>query len=223
MAILGINSHHNKIKYVIFHGKTIWLLNTLNISERGLLILKLVGWKYKWTRLLVTVRYKYFSYHNANPSCSNGWLAEPIKSEIPNINFYKYLAHKLQSLFRLYRYATYLKTNVPHGPSSVPRVLRSMSDNWVTGLSHAPTSVNPWSVASVTHTPGSATEPRKLTHWGLMTPYGVGDLGQTLVQAMACCLTATSHCLNQCWLIISKVLWHSSDDIAIRRFEDTNQ
>ena len=34
-----------------------------------------------------------------------------------------------------------------------------------------------------------------LTHWGLVTPYG---------------LTAPSHYLNQCWLIISKVKWHSS-------------
>ena len=45
----------------------------------------------------------------------------------------------------------------------------------------------------------------------------------TLVQVMACCLTAPSHYLNQCLLIIIKVLWHSSDDIIIRRFEDTNQ
>ena len=45
----------------------------------------------------------------------------------------------------------------------------------------------------------------------------------TLVQVMACCLTAPSHYLNQYWLIISKVLWHSSEDIVIRRFEDTNQ
>ena len=44
----------------------------------------------------------------------------------------------------------------------------------------------------------------------------------TLVQVMACCLKAPSHYLNQCWLIISKVLWHSSEDIIIRRFEDTN-
>ena len=27
---------------------------------------------------------------------------------------------------------------------------------------------------------------------------------------MACCLTAPGHYLNQCWLIISKVEWHSS-------------
>ena len=32
----------------------------------------------------------------------------------------------------------------------------------------------------------------------------------TLVQVMACCLMAPSHHMNQCWLIISKVEWHSS-------------
>ena len=44
----------------------------------------------------------------------------------------------------------------------------------------------------------------------------------TLVQVMACWLTAPSHYLNQCWLIISKVLWHSYQGIIIRRSEDTN-
>ena len=33
----------------------------------------------------------------------------------------------------------------------------------------------------------------------------------TLAQVMACCLTAPSHYLNQCWLIISKIQLHSSD------------
>ena len=33
----------------------------------------------------------------------------------------------------------------------------------------------------------------------------------TLVRVMACCLTAPSHYLNQCWLIISKIEWHSSE------------
>ena len=33
----------------------------------------------------------------------------------------------------------------------------------------------------------------------------------TLAQVMACCLTAPSHYLNQFWLIISKVQWHSSE------------
>ena len=34
-------------------------------------------------------------------------------------------------------------------------------------------------------------------------------LRSTLVQVMARCLTASSHYLNQCWLIISEVQWHS--------------
>ena len=33
----------------------------------------------------------------------------------------------------------------------------------------------------------------------------------TLAQVMACCLMAPSHHLNQCWLIISKVHWHSHE------------
>ena len=39
----------------------------------------------------------------------------------------------------------------------------------------------------------------------------------TLAQVMACCLTAPSHYLNQCWLIISKIQLHSSDG----NFRDT--
>ena len=34
--------------------------------------------------------------------------------------------------------------------------------------------------------------------------------GSTLAQVMACCLTAPSHYLKQCWLIINKVQWHLS-------------
>ena len=33
--------------------------------------------------------------------------------------------------------------------------------------------------------------------------------GSTLAQVMAGCLTAPSHYLNQCWVIIIKVLWYS--------------
>ena len=33
----------------------------------------------------------------------------------------------------------------------------------------------------------------------------------TLAQVMACCLMAPSHYLNQCWLIIRGVLWHTSE------------
>ena len=38
-----------------------------------------------------------------------------------------------------------------------------------------------------------------------------GKNRSTLAQVMACCLMAPSHYLNQCWLTISKVLWHSSE------------
>ena len=36
-------------------------------------------------------------------------------------------------------------------------------------------------------------------------------------------LTAPSHYLNQCWLIIGEVPWHSSQGIILRWCEDTNQ
>ena len=41
--------------------------------------------------------------------------------------------------------------------------------------------------------------------------------GSTLAQIVASCLMAPSHYLNQCWLIISKVLYHSSEDLIKRR------
>ena len=37
------------------------------------------------------------------------------------------------------------------------------------------------------------------------------------------CLMAPSHYLNQCWLIINKVLWHYSESTIIRRSGDTSQ
>ena len=40
--------------------------------------------------------------------------------------------------------------------------------------------------------------------------------GSTLARVMACCLTAPSHYLNQCWLTISEVWWHSSEGNFIR-------
>ena len=46
--------------------------------------------------------------------------------------------------------------------------------------------------------------------------------GSTLAQVMAWCLTAPNHYLNQCWLIISRVLWPSSEGVTIRRSENTN-
>ena len=46
--------------------------------------------------------------------------------------------------------------------------------------------------------------------------------GSALAQVMACCLTAPSHYLNQCWLIVSKVLWHSSEGNFTKNASATN-
>ena len=46
--------------------------------------------------------------------------------------------------------------------------------------------------------------------------------GSTLAQVMACCLTAPSHYLNQCWLIISQGEWHSSEGNFTRDTSATN-
>ena len=45
----------------------------------------------------------------------------------------------------------------------------------------------------------------------------------TLAQVMACCLTAPSHYLNQCWHIISKVQWHSFEVSSTRYSPSINQ
>ena len=45
--------------------------------------------------------------------------------------------------------------------------------------------------------------------------------GSTLAQAMACCLMAPSHYLNQCWLLIIDVLWHSSESKFTARAQAT--
>ena len=57
-------------------------------------------------------------------------------------------------------------------------------------------------VVSLTHHIGSTP---RLTPCGLLPPSG-----STLAHVKACCLMASRHYLNQCWLLISEVLWHSS-------------
>ena len=47
--------------------------------------------------------------------------------------------------------------------------------------------------------------------------------GSALAQVVTCCMTALSRNLNQCCFIISKVQWHLSAEIIMRRSEDTNQ
>ena len=55
-----------------------------------------------------------------------------------------------------------------------------------------------------------------------MTPYG-DKSRTTLAQVMACYLSALSHYLNQCWLIFSKVHWHSFDGNSTRDSSSINQ
>ena len=42
-----------------------------------------------------------------------------------------------------------------------------------------------------------------------------------LDQIMACCLMGPSHYLNQCWLIINEVLWHSPEGTSLGNAQDT--
>ena len=60
-----------------------------------------------------------------------------------------------------------------------------------------------------------------LTHCGLMKQYG-HRFGSILGQAMASCLTAPSHYLTQCWLIIKCVLWYSPMNNFIRNTLELN-
>ena len=46
--------------------------------------------------------------------------------------------------------------------------------------------------------------------------------GSALAQVMACCLTAPSHYLTQCWLIISEALWLSFEINFTRDTSATN-
>ena len=50
---------------------------------------------------------------------------------------------------------------------------------------------------------------------GLLPDIWCQRTGSTYDQLMPCCLTAPSHYLNQCWLIISEVLWPSAKGFII--------
>ena len=53
-------------------------------------------------------------------------------------------------------------------------------------------------------------DPPKMTDMCCINSLWRHKTWSTLAQVMACCLTAPSHYLNQCWLIITKVQSHSS-------------
>ena len=63
--------------------------------------------------------------------------------------------------------------------------------------------------------PGRYQLPKKWSQINSLCPSDViwrQGSRSTLTQVMACCLTAPSHYLNQCWLMMSDVLWHSPDN-----------
>ena len=72
-----------------------------------------------------------------------------------------------------------------------------------------------------THVTSVSDEFHVCALWPVDTIWQQG-YGSTLAQVMAWCRQAKSHYLNQCWLIISKILWHSFEGIIIRRSEDTS-
>ena len=51
----------------------------------------------------------------------------------------------------------------------------------------------------------------KLTHHGLVTPGSHTDLGQHWFGQWPVCQMTPSHQLNQCWLLISEVVWPSAE------------
>ena len=60
-----------------------------------------------------------------------------------------------------------------------------------------------------------------LSHWaecgvvGVRSPGEINSLWPSVTiwwQEMACCLMAQSHYQNQCWLLISQILWHSYEN-----------
>ena len=59
-----------------------------------------------------------------------------------------------------------------------------------------------------------------VTHCGLGMPYWWHRFVSTMAQVMACCLTASSHYLNECWLIIRIIQCHSPKSNIFSSFHE---
>ena len=110
---------------------------------------------------------------------------------------------------------------------------RTLQGRWDTPMHPSRWHRNHWDI------PGSRKGTNSLTTWCIFwlhywlidshvinsfykSSYGIMRTVSTLVQVMACCLTAPSPYLNQCWLTISKVQWHSPEDNFARDTSATN-
>ena len=61
-----------------------------------------------------------------------------------------------------------------------------------------------------------------LTHCGLVTPYGDTDLGQHWLEGNSLLSDGTKPLLNQSWLVISEVVWHSPEGNLTGNSQDTS-
>ena len=93
---------------------------------------------------------------------------------------------------------------------SLPSAGNDGMSSWHFDMNHNSTMTSTEKYRSILSCAQIVQTEKKLTHCGLVTLFGSRNLGQhQLTQVMACCLTALSHYLHQCWVLISEVLWHS--------------
>ena len=93
---------------------------------------------------------------------------------------------------------------------SLPSAGNDGMSSWYFDMNHNSTMTSTEKYRSILSCAQIVQTEKKLTHCGPVTPFGSRNLGQhQLTQVMACCLTALSHYLHQCWVLISEVLWHS--------------
>ena len=104
---------------------------------------------------------------------------------------------------------------VPKGPiNNMPSLVQIMACRWPGDkpLSEA------MMVSLLTHI--CVTRPQWVKALWLGDAIWWHRFGSTLAHVMACCLTALSHYLNQCQLLISEVLWHSHKSNFTRNTHD---
>ena len=157
-------------------------------------------------------------YQNVKP----GWLALLLR----------YLCHLYSHEEKLLWKSLQYSENIPHNKENITRpwflvsVIMSLTcemwDVFCEFWKNSNMSLQVWTVFSGIAVGLSLVLNWFNSLWPSHTIWQHGS-GSTLVQVMACCLMTPSHYLNQCWLTMSKVLWHSSEGIIMGRSAHTNQ
>ena len=105
-----------------------------------------------------------------------------------------------------------------------PRSSCVIDDAWIDSL------INGWKYKSITnmHRPSVCESQSFLSDfcWKLNSLWPRDAILQhgyksTLAQVLVCCLTAPSHYLNQCWIVISEIPWHLPEGFTTS--EDASQ